>query len=211
MRQYSDDGWSESEWYEREPHKGNRVPLHHYRYHGEHLKNTNMWNDPAGSGEPTSSRNSHNRGVYDHGRQANPNLATDSRGARPSSALPPTKLRYHFTTLQDGLAAVMEASARHVDVEDADSRFLTFRKISDEIEGVSCELKIWSHIGNIDDIVKRDSEVVGEVNRIIVRMNARVVELSELCRIARPSDLKVEPLPDVSSDEYGSHDDAGER
>lgn len=129
--------------------------------------------------------------------------------ASPTSPSGHPRLRYKYSKLQDKLAFVETTCSKYLDVEAAAPQDLTFAKISEQVKGVAFDLQIWSHIANIEDKVKVDSQIPEAASRILDRLIRRVEDLSEACGKARPKDLKIGPLPQVLLDDsFGSFDDA---
>lgn len=138
-----------------------------------------------------------------------PNKASNWNSKRSPNASPhsPTAqpvLQVQYATLQNKLALVCDSCKPYVDVEPASPQDLTFAKIRDTVEGFAEDLHIWSHIANLDGLARIDKDMrnlVDATSDTMDRLLDRVAELRDVCRAAKPKDLKMQPLSDIDDDD----------
>lgn len=136
-----------------------------------------------------------------------------SKSPSPSPKSPSTipHLQMQCATLRNKIAQVGRACSIYEDVEAANPRDLTFARIFEQIKGVGFELEVWSHVANLEDMVRIESgkrKVVEAASRTLDWMAGNISALEKECRKAKPRDLKVELLPDIDSDDGFGEDES---
>jgi hypothetical protein len=129
-----------------------------------------------------------------------------SPSASPRSPSGQPLLQYKYLLLQNELAEVTSTCLRYINVEAANPPDLTFEKISEQVKGFEFDLKVWSHVANIDKMPRMDVPedavaVTDAASRIMDRLIDRAVELKDACARAKPNDLKFSGLEKVHDDE----------
>jgi hypothetical protein len=136
-----------------------------------------------------------------------PNVSPRSLSGQP-------QLQHRYLKLQNKLSDVTLACVRYIKVEPANPRDLTFEKLSEQVRGFVLDLKVWSHVANIQNLSRRylpndARDVADAASRIIDRLLDRAEELHDACSKAKPNDLKFDGLPKVD-DEDAIFEDLGE-
>ena len=118
------------------------------------------------------------------------------------------QLQYKYWLLQNKLADISSACVPFADVEAARPGDLTFAKIAEQVKGFSFDLQVWSYVSNIENMARIDDAVV-VAEQIMDRMTDRAVELIEVCKRAKPGDLRFEGLEklDDGDDMFNETDD----
>lgn len=132
--------------------------------------------------------------------------------ASPKSPTAQPELQFQYLTLQAKLVGIVTTCLPYKDIMPADPRDLTFEKIAERVEGFAFDLHMWSQVANLDELAmveKSKRKVADAASRNLGRLVERVSDLHAACAAAKPRDLKLPPLPEVSDDEgeYGLRGD----